>query len=187
LDNSTSVQVLLQQDYPGDGTGLASGLVMGLLIAIPLWVLIGIALVFTLQEGPMNEWTSLAFMSAAACEAILARHALPDLRQQSGRYAFFAWPRNQGNDSHENTVRGIAGAVANTLPNLRRVFGARLGVNPRTRFAAVRTSTLRQTTSFAALAIAYLQYYFLSVSLQIASMPSVTVFVAVTPLQNIAT
>lgn len=186
MDNSSSVQVLPRQDSPGDGTGLAPGLVIGLLIAIPLWVLIGIALVFTLQEGPMNEWTSLAFMSAAACEAILARHALQNLRQQSRRYAFFAWPRTQRNDTHENTAPGNAGTVANTLPSLRRVFGAQLGIYPRTRFAAVRASTLRQTISFAALAIAYLQYYFLSVSLQIASMPSVTVFVAVTPLQNIA-
>ena len=54
----------------------AYGLVNGLLIAIPVWVLFGIGLVALVENGPIGETISLGIMIAAISEAILLRHAL---------------------------------------------------------------------------------------------------------------
>lgn len=145
---------------------LASGLANGLLISIPLWVLIGIVLVTFFMQGPLNETASVVFMIAAVCEAILARHALRAYRGRS---------EDGPRDHPESTARTQASFVNRVL---RRGAAAAAHGTPR-RVAHGNRPRLRQAGAFGALAIAYLQYYFWDVNLQIASLNSVTVFVPV--------
>jgi hypothetical protein len=83
----------------------------------------------------------------------------------------------------------MTGGRIASIEDLLRFVAPSSAIRPEvclTRVRAVRPSTLRQTASFAAVAIAFLHYYFWDVSLQIASLRSVIVFVAVTSLQNVA-
>lgn len=52
------------------------GLVLGLLIAIPLWVLAGIAVILVFQDAPITATESAILMIAAVCELILLRYSL---------------------------------------------------------------------------------------------------------------
>jgi hypothetical protein len=52
------------------------GLVLGLLIAIPLWICIGIAVILLFLGRPITEAESAVLMIAAVCEIILLRHSL---------------------------------------------------------------------------------------------------------------
>lgn len=135
-----------------DGFDTGPALVNALLIAIPLWVILGVVLALVFQHGTMEEAGSAALMIAAVCEAILLRPLLrPYLRKlRAGirRYADF-----RRMDS-------------------RRDAGARR--------ARPAHSLFRQALTLSALVGAYLQYYFLEVALQIASLHSLTVFVPVT-------
>ena len=171
LTNSNHNSELFQQEAPGQGPSLTRGVVSGLLIGIPLWVLIGVVLVRVFQEGPVSEAISLVFMIAAVCEAILARYALRTYWPGLWRHGLSALT-----GSAEN---GAAESSKHTIGTLEKFTG-------RKRAQAVQRSTLRHTVAFGALVIAYLQYYFLDVSLQSASLHSVTVFVAVIPLQKFA-
>ena len=58
-----------------DGSELVRGVITALLLAIPLWALIGIALILVVQEGPITRGQSATLMLAAAAEAILLRYA----------------------------------------------------------------------------------------------------------------
>ena len=51
-------------------------LVLGLLIAIPLWVLAGITGILVFQEAPISATQSAILMIAAVCELILLRYYL---------------------------------------------------------------------------------------------------------------
>ncbi len=193
---------LLRRD--GD-VGFAGGLVIGLLIAIPLWMLIAVALHSAFQQGPIDGGTILAFMVAAVCEVLLARRALKPYATRLWRRWFPVFNRSAWNSAHRRRhaarrapapgtqaisyLETIAGKRINSVQDLLAVVGPPASARPRTpplpAAALERPSTLRQTIAFASLAIAYLHYYFWDVNLQIASMHSLTVFVAVTPLQKI--
>ena len=195
-----------QREGAGDGTGFANGLVIGLLIAIPLWMIIGIALVSAFQEAQDNALVSLAFMVAAVCEAILARRVLMDFALRLWRRWFPVFNRAAWQSAHQRRARPHSAPNASTqaVSYLEEITGKRIssvqdllgvvGPAPIRAMAAAaparrgpgRPSTMRQTVAFASLAIAYLHYYFWDISLQIASLNSLTVFVAVTPLQKFA-
>ncbi len=191
--------IILRRVGAAAGDGLASGLLVGLLIAIPLWILIGIALVSAFQKGPIGATISLAFMIAAVCEVILARHVFKEFWTRLWRRRFPVFNRSAWRSAHQHIARTRRTAAVGTsaISYLEQIAGRRImsvqdllgviGAPPATRPAAAsrtssvreRPSTLRQTVAFASLAIAYLQYYFWDVNLQIASLHSVTFFVAV--------
>lgn len=56
--------------------GLAFGVVLALLVAIPVWVAVGLALAWAYQVGPITQTQSALLMLAAAAELILLRYAL---------------------------------------------------------------------------------------------------------------
>lgn len=201
LNESIDDALLLQRGGPAGDVGFAGGLVIGLLIAIPLWVLIAVALNMAFQQGPIDSGTSLAFMVAAVCELLLARRVLKPHAVRLWRRWFPVFNRAAWKSAHRRRhaarrapaansqaisyLEAIAGKPIHSVQDLLAVVGppARAVPNP----GAARPSTMRQTVAFASLAIAYLHYYFWDVNLQIASLHSLTVFVAVTPLQRIAT
>ncbi len=116
------------------------GLAHGLLIALPIWIVIGLAGADTLANAFGREAVSLALMAGMVGTVVLARRLLHAPLSQAiavGRARF----------------AGMAGSGAAFRP------------------------LARQTIALSALAAAYLQYYFLDVKLQIASMQSVTYFV----------
>lgn len=120
----------------------AQGLINGLLIAIPLWFLLGIVPVLVFQDGSIDESSSLALMIGAVCETILARPYLRAL-----------W------------VKRHLKLKSAPIPLPRRMHPPQ--------------SLVRQAVALSALVGAYLQFYFLEVNLQIASLNSVTVFLPV--------
>lgn len=196
LTNSNHNSELFQQEAPGRGPSLTRGVVSGLLIGIPLWVLIDVVLVRVFQEGPLSEATSLVFMIAAVCEAILARYALRTYWPGLWRHGLFALTGGAENGAAESskhtigTLEKFTGRKRAWVEDMLRFVSAPTMLKPRAqpaRVQAVQRSTLRHTAAFGALAIAYLLYYFADVSLQIASLHSVTVFVVVIPLQKFAT
>ena len=132
-----------ERNEAGNGPDVWRGLINGLLIAVPLWVVLGIMPALVLQHWHMDEAASAALMIAAVCEAILVR---PHARK------FWA--------------------------GIRRLAYAELQSSPsnQSRRAVAPGSLLRQSLALSALAGAYLQYYFLDVYLQIASLPSLTLF-----------
>lgn len=71
-----------------DGSDLVRGVIIALLLAIPLWALIGIVLILAFQESPITRGQSAALMVAAAAEAILLRYAW---RAYRPRMAFRDW------------------------------------------------------------------------------------------------
>ena len=121
------------------------GLINGALIAIPLWLLLGIVPVLAFQNGSIDESTSLALMIGAVCETILARPYLRAL-----------W------------VRLHLELKSTAIPPPRRVQPP--------------YSLLRQAIALSALVGAYLQFFFLEVYLQIASLNSVIVFLPVSSM-----
>ncbi len=135
----------LHQDAAGHGER-DHGLLLGLLIAIPLWSCIGIAVVLLFLERPLSEAESAVLMIAAVCEFILLRHSLR---------TFDARPR----------YRALLARYASTA-----------------RRAGARPPLAKQALALSALVGAYLHYYFWDVHLQIAALPSVTVFVPVQAL-----
>jgi len=72
--------------------GLAFGVVLALLVAIPVWVAVGLALACAYQIGPITQTQSALLMLAAAAELILLRHAL----RASGAAARFTAPAGRG-------------------------------------------------------------------------------------------
>jgi hypothetical protein len=96
------------QDVASD-TGFGSGLAIGLLVAIPLWMLIGIALLTAFQQT-LNGFAGVALTVAAACEALLARYALRHAWQQYWRRWFPVFDRAAWNSARERkrTVSGLA-------------------------------------------------------------------------------
>jgi hypothetical protein len=64
-----------RSDDEVDGSELVRGVIIALLLAIPLWALIGIALILAFQGSPITRGESAALMLAAAAEAILLRYA----------------------------------------------------------------------------------------------------------------
>jgi hypothetical protein len=159
------------------------------MMAIPLWVLIGVAVVFVFQEGTIGESHRLAFVIAAVTEAILARYAFHTLwptfswRKVAMRFQSISEAVTSNEDSVARLERMSGRRIASIEDLLR--FVARSSEikqeNRPVRVQVVQRSIFRQTASFAALVIAFLHYYFWDVSLQIASLRSVTVFVTVTP------
>jgi hypothetical protein len=66
-----------RQQGNGAGNGERShGLVFALLIAVPLWAFIGMAVVLLLFERPLDETESTVLMIAVVGEFILLRHYL---------------------------------------------------------------------------------------------------------------
>lgn len=133
---------LIQAD---DGLGIARGALHGLLFAIPLWSVLGIAAFLGVQGGSTSEGTSLALIIAAVGATITARPFLRAL-----------W------------MRRYPGLESALVPLLRRTHPPQ--------------SLARQALALSALTGAYLQFYFIEVSLQIASLSSVTVFLPVSSM-----
>ena len=121
------------------------GLINGALIAIPLWLFLGIVPVLVFQNGSIGESISLALMIGAVCETILARPYLRAL-----------W--------------------------MRRHLELKSTPVPLPRRAPPPQSLLRQAIALSALVGAYLQFFFLEVYLQIASLNSVIVFLPVSSM-----
>lgn len=96
-----------------EGGDLAHGLLVGLLIAIPLWMLIGIALHSAFRQGPISGFASLALMIAAVVEAVLARHAFKDLWRRLWRRWFPVFNRAAWHSAHERRARKRPPATPN--------------------------------------------------------------------------
>jgi hypothetical protein len=144
-------------------------------------------------------------MLAAAIETVLARYAFRSFWPDAWRRGV-ATLRHLADDARKAAL-AVAGSAAKSgegpIADLEKITNRRIAsIEDLLRLAAesplakpadrparaqLQHSTLRHTAGFAALAVAFLHYYFWDVSLQIASLNSVTVFVAVTPLLEAAT
>lgn len=111
-----------------EGGDLAHGLLIGLMIAIPMWMLIGVALTTAFQQGPVNGITSLAFMVAAVSEAILARHAFRILWLRFWRRLFPVFNRSAWNSAHPQRARARRPATPGTraVSYLEEISGKRI-------------------------------------------------------------
>jgi len=128
---------------PPGRRGLAHGLALALLVAIPFWAAVGLALVVAYQADPITQWQSALLVGAAIVELLLLRYVLRAPGALAGGLGQFA---------------GRSAAV---------VFRRR------------PDALVRHTVMLSALAIAYLQFYFWDVYLQIESLNAVTVFIPV--------
>lgn len=111
-----------------DGGDLAHGLLIGLMIAIPMWMLIAVALTMAFQQGPVNGITSLAFMLAAVVEAVLARHAFRNLARRIWRRWFPVFNRSAWQSAHQKKTRagGTASPSTRAVSYLEEVSGKRI-------------------------------------------------------------
>lgn len=72
--------------------GIAYALVLALLLAVPLWVVVGLVLIWAFQATPITQTQSVVMFAALACELILLRYvlrtsgALVNLRQGFERH-----------------------------------------------------------------------------------------------------
>ncbi len=130
-----------------DSGDLAHGLLIGLMIAIPMWMLIGVALTTAFQQGPFNGITSLSFMLAAVCETVLARHAFKDLWRRFWRRLFPVFNRSAWHSAHPRRTKvrrpatpgtqavsyleEISGKRINSVQDLLGVVGASPAAGPR--------------------------------------------------------
>ncbi len=143
-------------DEQGD---IPRGLAIGLLFAIPLWAILIAAPSLVFDRDPLSEGASAFLMICAACEAILLRAHARDIWSAIQHHArgYLA------NYTHRATTRRALqlyrGRRAPALPLLAR-----------------------QSLALSALAGAYLQYYFLEINLQIASLSTLTVFMPTSPV-----
>ena len=179
-----------------NGLGIGSGLVIALQIAVSLWVILGIVLALVFQHGPIGESASAALMIAATCEAILVRPYARTLFAGIRRYAALHRadstrdrdvPRARpvprvpgGRDSRHSEIDKIAGRHIESIEDLLRYVEPKQVSSHRVRREIAPNALLRQSLSLSGLAGAYLQYYFVEVNLQIASLHSLTVFLPVT-------
>ena len=113
------------------------GLLSGVLLAVPLWVCIGVAIAVSVQDGPISEKQAAILFVAAAAELILLRQT---------------WH-----------------------VGLRRLRP--IEPQPGATVLAAHLSRLRPLLLALFLTGTYLHYMFWDVQLQIAAMPSITVFV----------
>ncbi len=166
------------------GFEIWTALVNGLLIAIPLWVILGLALALVFQLGLLEQAGSAALMIAAVCEAILLRPLLrPYLRKLRAAMHVL-----RDKESPQSALEKAAGRHYYSIEDLLRHVESHSPPPIRARPAAARRpvvapySIFRQALTLSALVGAYLQYYFLEVELQIAALRPLTVFVPVTSM-----
>ena len=165
--------VQCERRYAVDGFDIGPALVNGLVIAIPLWVILGVVLALVFQHWPLEEAGSAALMFAAVCEAILLRPLLrPYLRKLQHVL------RDQ--DSPQSVLENVTGRRFYSIEDLLRYVESNSAPLIQARPVVAPYSIFRQALTLSALVGAYLQYYFLEVELQIASLHSLTVFVPVT-------
>jgi len=184
--------VLCEHSDGSCGLDIAHGLVHGLLIAIPLWVVFGIVPVLVFQDGSIGERTSLALMLAAVCESVLARPYMRALwkrlpldrairvdisrRDAGGNPAHKPRrPRNEP-DGPFRDLEKLAGRRFASIEELLRYLESKSEPIPQSRRMHSTPGLMRQTVALSALVGAYLQYYFLEVNLQISALNSVIVF-----------
>jgi hypothetical protein len=169
---------------------IGRGLVNGLLISIPLWIILGIALALVFQRGPMDESIRTALMIAAVSEAILVFPYLRTLFAGIRRRADFHHansrrdtvvrearpaPHARGNrDRPQRDLERIAGRSLNSIEELLRYVEPKSVPSHKARRVAAPNGLFRRTLALSALVGAYLQYYFLDVNLQIASLHPLT-------------
>ena len=177
---------------------IGRGLVNGLLSAIPLWVIVGIGVAAVFQHGPMDETFSAVLMIAAVCEAILVRPYAQTLWARILCYAdlYRSASRREASRRQARPVQRVLGVRGRVDSDLEKLTGQRFHsiedllryVEPKsalpqqTRRAVAPNSLFRQSLALSALVGAYLQYYFIEINLQIASMNSLTVFLPVTSM-----
>ena len=176
-----------------NGPEIGRGLVNGLLIAIPLWVILGVALTALFDLGPMGETGSATLMIASAWEAMLLRPYLRTLKTQFriltdacradigrriGRLQAGWVKRRLGvGERPQGALENISGRKFQSIEDLLRFVEPKAAPLIEARPAIAPQALLRQSLALGALVTAYLQYYFLEVNLQIASLHSVTIFV----------
>jgi len=177
------------------GFDLWRGLVNGILIAIPLWVVLGFAASVAFRLDLAKETVSTALMIAAVCEAMLARRHIRTLSAEILQRADMR--RVIVRDDHAElrvapSLRDLGELVdpprkSSKFPT--RVFNSiedllrHVESNARSlqaRHAITRRSLLKQSLTLSAIVGSYLQYYFVDVNLQIASLHSIVFFVPVT-------
>lgn len=177
------------------GFGTGRGLATALLIAVPLWVLLGILLLLVFQPGPVGESSSAAAMIAAVCLAILFRpyvralyveirnrvdlERAKSVRGGNAREAQAVQLAFGGRNSRRDNRGKTAERPIESIEDLLRYIEPKRASSFRTRREVAPFVILRQSLFLSALVGAYLQYYFLEVHLQIASLRSITVFVPV--------
>jgi hypothetical protein len=91
----------------------------------------------------------------------------------------WAAPKAADKDGRASAVAG-----ARTRVDEARTDPARTGYRSATSAVAHRRAALRRSAIWGALVLAFLQYYFLDIHLQIARLPAVTVFVPVASLAS---
>ncbi len=190
--------VRCERSEAANGFPIGFGLVNGLLIAVPLWVFLGIALVLVFQHGPMEEAGSAALMIAGVCEAMLLRPYARTLCAEIRRYADLrradsrrdAGGRRAGAAKHvlgararlPSALEKAAGRSFNSIEDLLRYVEPKSAPSKQASPVVAPHELLRRSLTLGALVGAYLQYYFLEVNLQIAALHSLTVFVPVTSM-----
>ena len=171
------------------------GLVNALLIAVPLWVILGAVLILVCQHGQVSEGTSAALMIAAICEVILVRRYARAFRLGNLRFAdlYRAYTTQVTGVQRKRAAQTVfgrpggwrrdlemsAGRRIESMEDLLRYVDVKRVSSQRTRPAIAPKALIRQSLALSALVGAYLQYYFIDVNLQIASLHSLTVFVPV--------
>jgi hypothetical protein len=156
-----------------DDFDIGRGLVNGLLVAIPLWIIFGFAVASVFQYGAVGETTRALLMIAAVCEVLLARPYARTLWARIWRFAEF----HRSNLSNETGGRRI-----NSIEDLLRHIEPKPALPRHALRVVVPNSLFRQSLALSALVGTYLQYYFIEVNLQIASLNSLTVFLPVTSM-----
>jgi hypothetical protein len=176
-----------------NGLDLGRGVINGLLVSIPLWLFSGIVLALLFHHGPMEEATSATLMISMICGAILVRPYARTLWVQVRRYASShrAVVRNDGEkrpvqhaigdrDGPHSDLEMISGRSFQSIEDILRYVEGKSALSCQTRRVVARATLFRQSVALSALLGAYLQYYFLEINLQIASLHSLTVFLPVT-------
>lgn len=80
------------RDDASDRGGLGSGLISGLLLAIPLWAAIGIGIIVLVLQRPFGPAEGVAVAAACVVELLLLRHAWRKLGWRFGLRQAFAGP-----------------------------------------------------------------------------------------------
>jgi hypothetical protein len=154
-------------------------LVNGLLISVPLWVVCGLAVALVLRDGPINEAGSAALMIAAACVARFLRPYSLELWSGLWRSAR-NYRESRVGESTPSAYGRIPARRVSSIEDLLRSVETLVAPPAPARKVRASYPLLRQSLALGALVVAYLQYYFLEVNLQIASMQQLVVFVPVT-------
>jgi len=179
----------------GVGPGIGRGLLNALLIAVPLWVVLGVALDLVFLHRPMDESTSAALMLAFALETMLLRPYARALWTRGLRHAQSNRAASNSDDYTErkhptrrihvgpeglrSDLDEIAERRIESIEDLLHYVAAKYPPSRQELPGVLTNALFKRTLALSALVGSYLQYYFWDVNLQIASLNSLTVFLPV--------